>query len=274
MQRALRAPVLVYGRLGQDSDCGGGGGHLDGHDTARHAPKQERCGCRLSYLGHSSRHVCKAHKRGDRPSAERAGSEYSIDLTKMCESKQTMELFQDAGRPEVHRKARTIDGAYSQCRVLDDRPGQMTVNSIYRREYDIVTVNISGPRIGILDGWFSWPTQQHIRPRMFAAEGMMWPVRVLYLNHRFLTHRFFAAALPRPGFEWQEHIIENKTLLLHVCRIQRSWRKMMAARNAAATLIQRAFRICISDPYHPMCRARLLRECECMSQELRSHIYG
>jgi hypothetical protein len=126
--------------------------------------------------------------------------------------------------------------------------------SIYWREYDIVMVKISGLHIGILDGWFSWPIQRHVNPRMFDPEDMMWwPVRV-----GKLTHRFFAL----------DHIIENKTLLIHVRRIQRCWRTKMKMRNAAAIVIQQMFRNCISNPYHPLCRSRMDREYSCMAQEL------
>ncbi len=138
----------------------------------------------------------------------------------------------------------------------------------YWREFDIVTVHIAGRRLGVLDGRISWPIQRHVSPRVFDPEGLMWPVRV-----GRVTHRYFAVT-PRPGREHAaEHIIENKTLLIHVIRIQRIWRERMCLRKAAATMIQRVFRTCISNPYHPICRNRLIREYEYMAKELfENHI--
>lgn len=129
----------------------------------------------------------------------------------------------------------------------------------YWREYDIVLVHINHHRyVGILDGWVDWPIQKHCGPREFDPEGKMWHVRV-----KKLTHCYIAVARS-PGLEYIDYIIENKTMLIYVCRIQRWWRKQMTRRNTAATLIQRLFRESISNPYHLMCGNRLLREFSCM----------
>jgi hypothetical protein len=130
----------------------------------------------------------------------------------------------------------------------------------YWREGDLVTVFIAGRQTGILDGWFTWPTRQYHGPREFVSEGMNWPVR--------FRKCFFHQYIPVANILGAKYIHENKTLKIHVCRIQRCWRNYcMRKRNKAASLIQTVFRNCISNPYHPMCRARLLREFHSMTNE-------
>lgn len=128
------------------------------------------------------------------------------------------------------------------------------------REGDIVVVGLAGQRNGVLDTEFSWPALQTYNPRWVDGKGMTWPVRI---GQKF--HMYFPVAEQTDGM----HIIENKTLLIHVRRIQTCWKNYRRKLNRNAIIIQSAFRRCISDAYHPMCIARLLREHACMTTELK-----
>jgi hypothetical protein len=60
--------------------------------------------------------------------------------------------------------------------------------------------------------------------------------------------------------EEEYYIIRNRTLDIFVRRIQGRWRRRLQLKHRCATVIQRCFRSCNSNPYHPMCQRRLLRE--------------
>ena len=140
----------------------------------------------------------------------------------------------------------------------------MTPRDFYWCEGDHVLIHLGGKYIGVLDCWFRWPTRQYHGPRIFGTEGKHWPVNI----NDYVVHRYFPVE-PVDVRDLSSHIIENVTLNNHVSRIQRQWRVYWSKkRNAAATLIQTTFRKCISDPYHMMCRARLLCEYECMKLEI------
>lgn len=128
----------------------------------------------------------------------------------------------------------------------------------YWREGDTVLVNFTGVFSGVLDGWFTWPERHHCGPCACKLSGVtLWPVRV-----DKLTHRLFPIDMSQGS---HGYIVENTTLTRKVKMIQRSWRRHRTKIVTSARTIQRVFRQCISNPYHPMCQRRLLYEFTQMS---------
>ena len=127
---------------------------------------------------------------------------------------------------------------------------------MYWKEGDIVKVYFQHMKyLGVLDGLSYWPEQCHHDPYPCIFTGVcMWPVRIRNLTHQHIA--IDRVELHHVG----AYIIENKSLNRRVGVIQRHWRMYHAKRIVAARMIQRIWKESISNPYHNMCRQRLLHE--------------